>query len=53
VPVSLHPTGQHLLAYGYLDSHRVAEMNLTTGHLASVRVTRPPFLDAAYSTAAW
>jgi hypothetical protein len=53
VSVSLDATGQHLLAYGYLDSHRVAEMNLTTGQLVLVRVTRPPFLDAAYSSAAW
>jgi hypothetical protein len=53
VSVSLDAAGQHLLAYGYLNSPQVAEMNLTTGHLITVRVTRPPYLDAAYSTAAW
>jgi hypothetical protein len=33
--ISLDAAGQHLLAYGYPASHRVTEMNLTTGRQAS------------------
>jgi hypothetical protein len=39
--ISLDAASRHPLVYASLDSHRVAEMNLTTGHLASVRVTSP------------
>ncbi len=53
VTVSLDATGRYLLGYGYRDSHQVAEMNLRTGHLVTIRVARPPYLDAAYTTAAW
>ncbi len=51
--VSRDAAGQHLLVYGYLlDPHRVAEMNLTTGHLASVTVAQPP-LGSPFSSDAW
>ena len=33
--ISLDAAGQHLLVYGYPASHRVTEINLTTGRQAS------------------
>jgi hypothetical protein len=46
-------TGQHLLIYGYFAPHRMAEMNLATGHLISITTTQPPVLDGAQTSAAW
>jgi hypothetical protein len=43
---------RHLLVYGYNDFHRMAVMNLSTGHLASVRVARPT-IGSPFSCAAW
>ena len=45
--------GRHLLIYGYFDPHRLAEMNLTTGHLISINTTQPPVMDGAQPSAAW
>jgi hypothetical protein len=45
--------GQHLLIYGYFAFRRMAEMNLSTGHLISITTTRPPVLDGAQTSAAW
>jgi hypothetical protein len=51
--VSQDAAGQHLLVYGYgLHPDRVAEMNLTTGRLASVTVAEPP-LGWPFSSDAW
>jgi hypothetical protein len=45
--------GRHLLIYGYFASHRMAEMDLTTGHLISITTTQPPVMDGAQPSAAW
>jgi hypothetical protein len=51
--VSQDAAGQHLLVYGYgQHPHRIAEMNLSTGHLASVTVAQPP-LGSPFSSDAW
>jgi hypothetical protein len=50
VSVSQDAAGRHLLVYGY--GHRIAEMNLSTGHLTSVTVAQPP-LGTPFSSDAW
>ena len=45
--------GRHLLIYGYFAVHRMAEMNLSTGHLISITTTQPPVLDGAQTSTAW
>jgi hypothetical protein len=51
--VSQDAAGQHLLVYGYLrHPNRIAEMNLATGHLASVTVPQTP-LGSPFSSDAW
>jgi hypothetical protein len=49
--VTVDAAGKHLLAY--TDVHRVKAVNLSTGHQASITVAQIPYLDAAYTTAAW
>lgn len=44
--------GRHLLVYGYNDFHRMTVMNLSTGRLAPVTVTRPT-IGSPFSCAAW
>ena len=46
-------SGKHLLIFGYFASHRMAEMNLATGHLISITTTQPPVLDGGQTSAAW
>jgi len=48
---SLDAAGQHLLVYGYPASHRVTEMNLTTGHRAST--TAAHLFTEGLTAAAW
>lgn len=51
--VSQDAAGQHLLVYGYGQRpHRIAEMNLSTGHLASVTVAQPT-LGSPFSSDGW
>ena len=45
--------GRHLLIYGYSAIHRMAEMDLSTGHLISITAAQPPVLDSAQTSAAW
>ena len=49
--VAMDAAGQHLLAY--TGSHRLRMMNLTTGHVSSIRVAQIPYLDSPFSSAAW
>ena len=49
--ITIDAAGRHLLVY--TGSHRVSMMNLTTGHLTSIRVAQIPFLDSPFSSAAW
>jgi hypothetical protein len=49
--ISLDAAGQHLLAYGYPASHRVTEMNLTTGRQAST--TAAHLFTEGLTAAAW
>jgi hypothetical protein len=50
--ISVDAAGRHLLVYGYNDFHRMAVMNLSTGHLAPITVTRPT-IGSPFSCAAW
>ena len=50
--ISVDAADRHLLVYGYNDFHRMAVMNLSTGHLASITVTRPT-IGSPFSCAAW
>ncbi len=50
--VSVDAASRHLLVYGYHDFHRMAAMNLSTGHLASVRVAKPT-IGSRFSCATW
>ena len=50
--VSIDAAGRHLLVYGYNDFRRMTVMNLSTGHLASITVTRPT-IGSPFSCAAW
>jgi YD repeat-containing protein len=49
--ISLDAAGQHLLAYGYPASHRVTEINLTTGRRAST--TAAHLFTEGLTAAAW
>jgi hypothetical protein len=49
--ISLDAAGQHLLVYGYPGSHRVTEMNLTTGRRAST--TAAHLFTEGLTAAAW
>jgi hypothetical protein len=49
--ISLDAAGQHLLVYGYPASHRVTEMNLTTGRRAST--TAAHLFTEGLTAAAW
>jgi hypothetical protein len=53
VSVTPDAAGRHLLIYGYFDPHRMAEMDLATGHLISITTTQPPVMDGAQTSAAW
>ena len=49
--ISLDAAGQHLLVYGYPASHRVTEINLTTGRQAST--TAAHLFTEGLTAAAW
>jgi hypothetical protein len=49
--ISLDAAGQHLLAYGYPASHRMTEMNLSTGRQAST--TAAHLFTEGLTAAAW
>jgi hypothetical protein len=51
--VTMDAVGRHLLIYGYPGFRGVTEMNLASGHQASIPTAQPPVTDSAFTTAAW
>ena len=49
--LTVDAAGRHLLAYR--DAHQLKAVNLITGHQAPVTAAQIPYLDGAYTTAAW
>jgi hypothetical protein len=69
LPITVDAAARHMIVYGYANGtpaiigrsssagrprpQPVTEVNLSTGRHVSVPVTREPYLDAAFDTAAW